>query len=84
MKISKENSESIKSSVPIKSDLIGTELYYKSYITKGYTKFKVKNVILNKEIISNIVCFSIHLISENNNKYIYEQDIIFSSIPSCE
>ena len=72
---------SVSSSVSIESDLIGVELFYRSEITKRYTKFKVKNVIIHKEIISNSLCFSIYLISENNNKYTYEEDFIFSVVP---
>jgi hypothetical protein len=72
---------SVSSSVSIESDLIGIELFYRSEITKCYTKFKVKNVIIHKEIISKSLCFSIYLISENNNKYTYEEDFIFSAIP---
>ena len=71
----------VSGSVLIDNNLIGKELYYKSEITKCYTKFKVKNIVLNTSIISKVVCFSIDLISENSNKYTYEEDFIFSDIP---
>ena len=71
----------VSSSVLVDNNLIGKELYYRSEITKGYTKFKVKNIVLNTNIISKMLCFSIDLISENSNKYTYEEDFIFSDIP---
>ena len=75
------NKHAVSGSVLIDNNLIGKELYYKSEITKCYTKFKVKNIVLNTSIISKVVCFSIDLISENSNKYTYEEDFIFSDIP---
>lgn len=66
----------------VKSKLIGTSLYYRSELTKCYTKFTVKNVILNTAFISNSVCFSVCLISENNNEYKYEEDYIFYQLPT--
>lgn len=71
----------VSSSASIYNDLTGVELFYKSNITKCYTKFKVKTVIIHKQIISNTLCFTICLISENDNKYTYEEDLIFSAIP---
>jgi len=73
--------DAVSSSVLVDNNLIGKELYYRSEITKCYTKFKVKNIVLNTSIISKVVCFSIDLISENSNKYTYEEDFIFSDIP---
>jgi len=70
----------VNSSVLVDSNLIGIDLYYRSEITNCYTKFRVKNVVLNTEVISKLVCFSIDLISENGNKYTYEEDFIFSAI----
>ena len=70
----------VSSSVLVDNNLIGKELYYKSEITKCYTKFKVKNIVLNTSIISKTVCFSIDLISENSNKYTYEEDFIFTDV----
>jgi len=84
MKKLKDNAQSsqsrVSSSVCVDSDLIGRELFYKSSITKCFTKFKVKSLILNKQIISNALCFSVHLISENNNRYTYEEDSIFTAV----
>lgn len=74
------NKTDVSSSILVDSDLIGKELYYRSEITKCYTKFKVKNVVLVKDVISKSVCFSIDLISENNNKYTYEEDWIFTDV----
>jgi len=71
----------VNSSVLVESNLIGVDLYYRSEITKCYTKFRVKNVVLNNEVISKSLCFSVDLISENSNKYTYEEDFIFSAIP---
>ena len=68
----------VNSSVLVDSNLIGVDLYYRSQLTKGYTKFRVKNIVLNTKIISKTVCLSIDLISENGNKYTYEEDFIFS------
>lgn len=70
----------VNSSVLVNSNLIGIDLYYRSEITKCYTKFRVKNVVLNTEVISKSVYFSVDLISENGNKYTYEEDFIFSAI----
>ena len=68
----------VNSSVLVDSNLIGVDLYYRSQLTKGYTEFRVKNIVLNTKIISKTVCFSIDLISENGNKYTYEEYFIFS------
>jgi len=76
-----ESQAVVSSSASIYNDLTGVELFYKSNITKCYTKFKVKTVMIHKQIISNTLCFTIYLISENDNKYTYEEDLIFSAIP---
>lgn len=70
----------VSSSVSIENNLTGVELFYRSQLTNCYTKFKVKEVVLVTQIISNSVCFSVELISENNNKYTYEEDFIFSVV----
>ena len=71
----------VSSSVSIENNLTGVELFYRSEITKCYTKFKVKEVILVTQIISNTVHFSVELISENKNRYTYIEDSIFSVVP---
>lgn len=64
----------------ITENLIGKELFYRSEITKCYTKFKVKKVEVEVEVIKKTIHFTINLISENDNKYTYEEDYIFTDI----
>lgn len=62
----------------ITEDLIGKEFYYRSEITNCYTKFKVKQIEVEVEVVDRIIHFTINMISENNNKYVYQEDYILT------
>lgn len=59
-------------------DLFGKEFYYRSEITNCYTKFKVKQIEVEVEVVDRIIHFTINMISENNNKYVYQEDYILT------
>lgn len=74
-----EMPQCVQTAVIASADLvIGNDFYYRSQLTECFTKFKLKSIEVKIEDLKGTIYGSVILISENGNKYVLQEDFIFS------